>query len=168
MKTGISVLVVGAAGVGAVLIWSGLHGANASATLKDLLAGRAPLTPTDPQLSNELVFRAPPVEEGVGTASSPANKANGRLQAAAYGWSEGPQWTALDRLWTRESGWDNTAQNPHSTAFGIAQFLDATWAKYGPKTSDPTLQIRYGLAYIRDRYGSPVAAWAHETAQGWY
>ena len=54
-------------------------------------------------------------------------------------------------------------------AYGIAQFLDSTWATVGgTKTSDPTLQIRYGLDYIAGRYGTPVAAWAHETAEGWY
>lgn len=171
------------AGVGAVFVWSGLHGANVSSTLKDLLAGRTPGTPPDTLGDATVVSGAqetlsPAVQETFGAATSPnsgigfphssaGNKANGQLQAAAYGWV-GAQWTALDKLWTRESGWNNTAQNPTSTAFGIAQFLDSTWSGYGPKTSDPTLQIKYGLAYIQRRYGNPVNAWAHEVSAGWY
>jgi hypothetical protein len=29
-------------------------------------------------------------------------------------------------------------------------------------------QIRWGLGYIKGRYGSPLAAWAHEVANNWY
>jgi hypothetical protein len=29
-------------------------------------------------------------------------------------------------------------------------------------------QIKWGLTYIHDRYGSPCGAWAHEQADGWY
>jgi hypothetical protein len=28
--------------------------------------------------------------------------------------------------------------------------------------------VFYGEEYIRDRYGSPAGAWAHELAAGWY
>ena len=75
-----------------------------------------------------------------------------------YGWT-GNQWNALNKLWgTYESGWRNNAQNPGSTAYGIAQFLDSTWAPYGPKTSNAGLQIKYGLEYIHDRYKDPIHA----------
>ncbi len=172
-----SPLVLAVAGAGIVFVWSAVHGANVTQSLRDILAGRAPTAPgADPQLvelgagtgpvGSAIADAQTPVSSGIGTSAS-LNKANGRLQAAGYGWV-GAEWTALDKLWTRESGWNNHAQNPHSTAFGIAQFLDGTWAPYGPKTADPTLQIRYGLAYIKRRYGSPSAAWAHETSAGWY
>lgn len=76
---------------------------------------------------------------------------------------------ALENLWGRESGWDPDAQNPGSTAYGIPQFLDSTWAATGiAKTDDPYLQIQAGLIYIEDRYGSPSRAWAHSQATGWY
>lgn len=187
-RAGVSVLAVGLAGVGLVYVWSAVHGANITASLRDILAGRAPAAPgTDPDVTD--LGRVVPSAGAVGSVAgnvgtniggavvggaaggvvgSAANKANGQLQAAGYGWT-GDQWTALDKLWTRESDWNNTAQNPHSTAYGIAQFLDATWAGVGgSKTSDPTLQIRYGLAYIKNRYGTPAAAWAHELSAGWY
>ena len=34
--------------------------------------------------------------------------------------------------------------------------------------TDPATQIRWGLAYVRDTYGTPCGAWAHETSDGWY
>ena len=29
-------------------------------------------------------------------------------------------------------------------------------------------QIRWGLGYIRDRYGSPCGAWGFKQGHGWY
>lgn len=80
----------------------------------------------------------------------------GKFAAEQAGWT-GAEWEALKTLWHNESGWDNNAQNPTSTAYGIAQFLDSTWASFGPKTSDPKKQIEYGIQYIKSRpdYGGP-------------
>lgn len=80
------------------------------------------------------------------------------------------QFSCLDSLWTRESGWSVTADNPSSSAYGIPQALPgskmssagADWA-YNPVT-----QIKWGLGYIADRYGSPCAAWGHSQNVGWY
>ncbi len=78
-------------------------------------------------------------------------------------WARDPrQWVALDRLWTRESGWSATAQNPTSPAYGIPQ--DITGNHHGGAAG----QIIWGLNYIKQRYGSPLAAWQHEEAAGWY
>src|SRR5262249_39904897 len=116
----ISVLVPIVAGAGVVLVWSAVHGAHITVTVKDLLAGRAPhAAATDTALvavdaataatsGTEGVSAAPAA--GVGTNPA-ANRANGQLQAAAHGWI-GEQWTALDKLWTRESGWNNLVTNP--------------------------------------------------------
>jgi len=114
---------------------------------------------------------AAPSFPGIGGAPGnvSANAAMGRLLAAQlYGWTGG-RWNALYALWQRESGWNNNAQNPTSTAYGIPQFLNSTWASTGiAKTSDPHQQILAGLRYIVARYGSPAGAWAHETSAGWY
>ncbi|APC43295.1 hypothetical protein Joe_55 [Streptomyces phage Joe] len=94
----------------------------------------------------------------------------GRELAAERGWV-GAEWTALEDLWTRESSWNPDAQNPTSTAYGIAQFLDSTWAGYGiAKTSDARLQIKAGLRYIAARYGTPsnaLAFWLRQSPH-WY
>jgi TP901 family phage tail tape measure protein len=104
-----------------------------------------------------------------GTAA--ANMALGKKLAASRGWSTGAQWAALSRLWSNESGWNNMAQNPTSTAFGIAQFLDGTWKGMGlSKSSDPAAQINAGLAYIAGRYKTPeraLATW-NSRSPHWY
>jgi hypothetical protein len=79
------------------------------------------------------------------------------------------QFSCLESLWGRESGWNPNAQNPSSTAYGIPQFLDSTWAGTGiAKTSDGNRQIDAGLIYIDSRYGSPCGAWDHSQSTGWY
>lgn len=53
----------------------------------------------------------------------------------------------------------------------VAQFLDKTWATVGArKTGDPAGQIRAGLAYVEQRYGTPCSAWAFWLRQEphWY
>lgn len=102
-------------------------------------------------------------------ASRTGNQAAVQAVAAQYGWGSGPQWDALVRVINRESGFNNTAQNPTSTAYGMFQFLDSTWSGYGTrKTSDPSAQANAGLRYIEARYGTPAAAFAHEQTAGWY
>ncbi|QAX94631.1 tape measure protein [Gordonia phage Harambe] len=84
-----------------------------------------------------------------------------KAAVAMYGWDQGAEWEALNQLIGHESSWNPNAQNPSSTAYGLFQFLDSTWATVGgTKTSDPYLQAVYGARYIKNRYGSPSAAWA--------
>ena len=79
------------------------------------------------------------------------------------------QFSCLENLWGKESGWNPNAQNPTSTAYGIPQFLNSTWASTGiAKTSDGYRQIDAGLIYIDSRYGSPCGAWSHSQSTGWY
>jgi hypothetical protein len=79
------------------------------------------------------------------------------------------QFSCLEKLWGKESGWNPNAQNPTSTAYGIPQFLDSTWAGTGiAKTSDGYRQIDAGLIYIDSRYGAPCGAWNHSQSTGWY
>jgi len=81
----------------------------------------------------------------------------------------GGEFTCLENLWGKESGWNPNAQNPSSTAYGIPQFLDSTWAGTGiAKTSDGYRQIDAGLIYIANRYGTPCGAWGHSQSTGWY
>ena len=88
---------------------------------------------------------------------------------ADFGFSS-DQFGCLDSLYTRESGWNVYADNPSSSAYGIPQALPgskmssagADWA------TNPVTQIRWGLGYIQDRYGSPCGAWSHSESYGWY
>jgi hypothetical protein len=85
------------------------------------------------------------------------------------------EWKCLNSLWNGESHFNPKALNMSSHAYGIAQFLPTTWANYKvEKTPVAQLQIKYGLRYIKVRYGSPkdpsgacnaIAFW---NAHGWY
>lgn len=86
-----------------------------------------------------------------------------------YGWSE-YDFQCLVKLWNRESGWNPLAENKKSKARGIPQSLPAS--KMASEGSDYMTngytQIRWGLKYIKGRYGSPSKAWAHSQKKGWY
>lgn len=106
---------------------------------------------------------------GGGSAGQSANMAAVLAQAKKYGWGTGQEWNSLSQLVNSESGWNNTAQNPTSSAYGLFQFLNSTWASYGAnKTSDPTAQAIAGMKYIKARYGDPDDAWSFHKAHNWY
>jgi hypothetical protein len=93
----------------------------------------------------------------------------GRELAARRGWT-GSQWTCLERLWTVESGWHVHASNNSSGAYGIPQALPGRkMASYGSDwRNSAATQIRWGLNYIADRYGSPCGAWNHSQSHNYY
>jgi hypothetical protein len=86
-----------------------------------------------------------------------------------FGWSK-RQFRYLDLLWSRESSWNVRADNLYSGAYGIPQAVPGDkMASAGPRwRTCARTQIIWGLRYIKDRYGSPRAAWNHELATGWY
>ena len=88
---------------------------------------------------------------------------------ADRGWSQS-EFSCLDSLWVKESGWDPQAANPTSSAYGIPQALPGSkMASAGADWADnPATQIRWGLGYIASRYGSPCGAWGHSESYNWY
>lgn len=96
-----------------------------------------------------------------------ANRALGHRLMLEYGFGE-EQWTYLDKLWTHESGWIECKANyGGSGAYGIPQALPGS--KMGPGwQEDPEVQIRWGLGYIKGRYGNPQGAYNHWQAKNWY
>jgi hypothetical protein len=85
-----------------------------------------------------------------------ATTAAARLGLA--GWEKDP---ALWSLIMHESGGRTTAQNPSSSAYGLFQMIDSTWAGTGYKKSpNPTEQFLAGMTYIKHSYGNPKNAWA--------
>jgi len=96
-------------------------------------------------------------------------KSVARLLAADRGWGDG-QFSCLDSLWTKESGWSYTANNASSGAYGIPQSLPGSkMSAFGTDwATNPVTQIKWGLQYIGDRYGSPCGAWAQSQATNWY
>jgi len=98
-----------------------------------------------------------------------SNRAVGQELMLSWGFSS-DQWSCLDSLWQKESGWNHTADNPSSSAYGIPQALpggkmDSAGADW---ETNPATQITWGLGYIEGRYGTPCAAWSHSRANNWY
>jgi hypothetical protein len=88
---------------------------------------------------------------------------------ADYGWTS-DQFSCLDALYSRESGWSISAENAYSGAYGIPQALPGDkMAAYGSDwQTDAHTQLEWGLAYIQDRYGSPCGAWSFWESNNWY
>jgi hypothetical protein len=86
-----------------------------------------------------------------------------------YGMSQS-EFGCLDALWISESDWDPTADNPTSSAYGIPQALTGGTHDNlpGDYMTNPVSQIRWGLWYIRESYGSACAAWEFKQANNWY
>ena len=80
------------------------------------------------------------------------------------------QWSCLDSLWNRESGWRYNATNATSGAYGIPQALPGSkMATAGADwLTNPATQIKWGLGYIQGRYGTPCGAWNSELVNGFY
>lgn len=80
------------------------------------------------------------------------------------------QMPCLDKLWTKESGWSTTSSNSSSGAYGIPQALPGSkMGKYGDDwRTNPATQIKWGLDYIKGRYGTPCKAWSFFLANNWY
>lgn len=79
------------------------------------------------------------------------------------------QMDCLEKLWTKESGWRVEAANP-SGAYGIPQALPGNkMAAYGDDwQTNPETQVKWGLQYIKGKYGTPCDGWAYFQANGWY
>jgi hypothetical protein len=166
-------------------VWSAVENQHISVAVQDILLGKQPPAGPGPsQLedaatsqSNTQAYESETGNIPQAPAVISGNVALGKVLAATYGWATGNNWNALYDLWNRESGWSNTAENPSSGAYGIAQALGHGPTNQYPAgscnpppngTSSASCQISWGLSYIKTTYGSPTAAWAHETSQGWY
>lgn len=166
---------VGVVGIGTMLIYGGIKGYSFSAVLANLVVGK-PIT-TGVGVTNPLTTpgSGTPVADsnGAGPVPTGGNQSIGQQLASDMGW-EGADWSALVKLWNQESGWNNHADNPSSHAYGIPQALPYTkmprkaWPEKAGGQSDATTQIKWGLNYIKSRYGNPQIAWAHEQAHSWY
>jgi len=91
----------------------------------------------------------------------------GRALVAELGYSS-EQFSCLDSLWVSESNWRTDADNPTSSAYGIPQALTELHDLPADYMTSAESQIRWGLGYIRDAYGSPCSAWSFKQANNWY
>lgn len=91
------------------------------------------------------------------------------MAASRYGWGS-DQFSCLESLWSKESGWDYQAYNDSSGATGIPQALPGSKmaSAGGDWQTNAATQIAWGLGYISSVYGTPCSAWSHSQATDWY
>lgn len=184
-KGGISGVAIVTLAGGSILLWSGIKGRSWSAVLRELISGNQPSTATqenpitvtpasggvNPGLTGPIQQTPAGVTKG---ANAITNKATVRMLAATYGWGTGSNWNSLDNIISHESSWSNTADNPSSHAYGLFQALPytkmpkAAWPPSAGGSSDPVVQTKWGLAYIKQRYHTPDQAWAWWQTHNWY
>lgn len=78
------------------------------------------------------------------------------------------QFSCLDSLYVSESDWRVDADNPTSSAYGIPQALTQLHDLPADYMTSAESQIRWGLEYIQDTYGTPCNAWAFKQSNNWY
>ncbi|CAL9515292.1 hypothetical protein SUDANB58_03735 [Streptomyces sp. enrichment culture] len=93
-----------------------------------------------------------------------------QIQAMARQMVPGGQFQCFSNIVNHESSWNYKAVNASSGAYGLFQALPA--GKYASAGADwrtnPATQIKWGLNYMNERYGSPCDAWSFWQANHWY
>jgi cell wall-associated NlpC family hydrolase len=91
------------------------------------------------------------------------------VQKMAGNWGSGIEWAALWQILNQESGFSTTAGNT-GAAYGIFQADPGNKmaSAGGDWASNPVTQTKWGLNYIKGRYGDPLGAYAHKRRVGWF
>ncbi|MDX3072071.1 transglycosylase SLT domain-containing protein [Streptomyces sp. NPDC088354] len=100
-----------------------------------------------------------------------ASYTTAEVQAMAQGIiGDSTQYQCFSNIVTRESGWNYTATNSSSGAYGLVQALPGSkMASAGADwQTNPGTQIKWGLNYMNSRYGSPCGAWSFWQTNHWY
>ena len=177
---------------GALLLYSAIQGKGFSSELRTLLAGGTPSQADEANpIATDYSYTIGGDTTNLNTVSpkSAANIQNmslAKILASGMGWT-GAQWNALTQVIDLESGGSATAENAGSGALGFGQALG-----HGNANTAGTLGNEYGgygltdaqaraansgvvhwqivwtLNYIKQTYGTPLKALAHEQAYGWY
>ncbi|SCK13493.1 Ribosome-associated chaperone zuotin [Streptomyces sp. SceaMP-e96] len=91
-------------------------------------------------------------------------------QAMARQMMASDQFQCFSNIVDHESTWNYKATNASSGAYGLVQALPGSkMASAGADwQTNPATQIKWGLNYMNDRYGSPCGAWSFWQANSWY
>ena len=129
-----------------------------------------PYTPPPPLASQAPSSYSPSPDPTPTPAPTLTVQASGDPQQYALAQVGAAQFACLLPLWNRESGWQWNAENPSSGAYGIPQAEPGyKMASAGTDwQTNPITQVKWGLQYISQTYGTPCGAWQHELADGWY
>ncbi|MET7653594.1 MULTISPECIES: transglycosylase SLT domain-containing protein [unclassified Streptomyces] len=92
------------------------------------------------------------------------------VQAIARGMVPSGQFQCFSNIVDHESTWNYRAVNPSSGAYGLVQaYPGSKMSSAGADwRTNPATQIKWGLNYMNDRYGSPCDAWNFWLANGSY
>ncbi|GAA0912674.1 transglycosylase SLT domain-containing protein [Streptomyces thermoalcalitolerans] len=92
------------------------------------------------------------------------------VQAIARSIVPAGQFQCFSNIVNHESSWNYQATNPSSGAYGLVQALPGSkMASAGADwRTNPATQIKWGLNYMNERYGSPCGAWSFWQANHWY
>ncbi|QMU76624.1 transglycosylase SLT domain-containing protein [Streptacidiphilus sp. PB12-B1b] len=106
----------------------------------------------------------------IGAAIAPSTASATTPQAIAAQIVPASQLASFDQIISHESGWNVTATNASSGAYGLGQALPGSkMASAGADwQTSATTQIKWALGYMDSRYGSPNAAWSFWQAHNWY
>lgn len=159
---------------GSILLYAGFKGYSVKTALQNVIRGKTPgsgqstisgLSTVDAVSGSGSSTGSPSVPSGI----SGSNKQVLQAVAASFGWT-GSEWTALDNVEMAEAGYNLTATNPSSGAYGMAQFINgpSEYAQYGGDSTTARGQSIAMCNYIKQRYGTPSVAWAHEQQYNWY
>ncbi len=131
-------------------------------------AARAETAPATGAPAAQTAKKASAAKKKARTAKQ-RNKAIARTMVRKKGWTD-RQYRCLVSLWTKESNWNHRSYNPRSGAGGIPQALPASKMSSAGRDwrTNPKTQIKWGLRYIKGRYGTPCGAWAHFRSRNWY
>lgn len=93
-----------------------------------------------------------------------------QVQAMARQMVPADQFQCFSNIVNHESTWNYRASNPSSGAYGLVQALPGSkMASAGADwQTNPATQIKWGLNYMDQRYGSPCGAWSFWQANNWY
>ncbi|MEU6481976.1 transglycosylase SLT domain-containing protein [Streptomyces sp. NPDC047017] len=86
-----------------------------------------------------------------------------QVQAIARQIVPGGQFQCFSNIVDHESTWNYRAVNASSGAYGLVQALPGSkMSSVGADwQTNPATQIKWGLNYMNDRYGSPCDAWSY-------
>ncbi|MFJ6724510.1 transglycosylase SLT domain-containing protein [Streptomyces sp. NPDC091281] len=125
---------------------------------------------TDDSAESTTKASAPAGGGGGGSFPQQASYTVAEVQAIARQIVPAGQFQCFSNIVDHESTWNYRAVNPTSGAYGLVQAYPAS--KMSSEGADwrtnPATQIKWGLNYMNDRYGSPCDAWSYWQANGSY
>lgn len=175
-----------AVAVGIVFVYGGVKGYSPLVAFQNIIKGKNPnegqSTAALVNASSSAGSGSGATVTGAQGGNANLNQQIGKQLAAGYGWDKDPYWSALVSLWNSESNWSNTVWNTNAScggdafAYGIVQACGHGDHKAIPGhgsvcpypagnagnppecggTSNAGAQIKWGLDYIKGRYGDPT------------